>query len=200
MELKDIKFSQDCWVFYGSCDWSIDSAYHFIESAGRIFEMFGTKATHYGFSETPYDTIKGAHIGSARNVIKKTDTVYQKDAELTSLEFFLLPKEWNSSYQDNSIYLARYREYIAISYDMDLFPNVDLSSVFVEMKKNIIPIWGEHFQIQKREMAVAYINSTQGYPIDPARINKDQMVHDQYVYIFDKPHRPAHIIEQFECE
>lgn len=151
--------------------------------------MFGTKETHYGFAETPYGTIKGAHIGSARNVLKKVDAVYTKEATLKSLGFFTLPKEWNFAYSDYGIYLCRGQDYIVLGYDTDVFRSIPLEDILSEMKAQLHPVWGEHFQITKGNQPLVYCMN--GFKSNPCGEN---LIGNSYIQKL----QPIHIVEQFK--
>ena len=147
--MDNLEYTIDCWALFGRADWSAESVNNFISSAHRVYELVGAKETHYGFAEHPYGTIKGAHIGSTRNVNKKVETVYAKGAALKSLEFFSLPKEWDFAYSDYGVYLGRGQDHIVLGYDTELFRSAPIEAIISEMRTQISPVWGEHFQITK---------------------------------------------------
>jgi len=189
--MESLNYTIDCWAFFGPVEWNIDNVYKYIDSVRRIYAMFGTKETHYGFAETPYGTIKGAHIGSARNVLKKVDAVYTKEATLKSLEFFTLPKEWNFAYSDYGIYLCRGQDYIVLGYDTELFCSVPIETIISEMRTQISPVWGEHFQITKGNQPLVHC-------MDKFKQNPrgEGLVCNTYIQEL----QPIHIVKQFKMD
>lgn len=155
-DMEEKKFTTDYWAFFGKVDWSIESAYEYIASVKKIYELFGSKETHYGFSEVPYGTMKGAHMGSYRNVIKIVESIYSKGAELKTLEFFSLPKNYTFQYSDYGIYVARSKDFMVIGYDTEMYPEVSIEPILSEIKKHITPMWGEYFQIEKGNQPYVY--------------------------------------------
>ena len=55
--MESLNYTIDCWAFFSPVEWNIDSVYKYVDSVRRIYAMFGTKETHYGFAETPYLSI-----------------------------------------------------------------------------------------------------------------------------------------------
>lgn len=183
-------FTIDCWAFFGNVDWNIERVYEFITSAKRIYELCGAKETHFGFSEIPHGTVKGAHIGSARNVLKKVDTIYSKDAKLKSLEFFSLPKGYNFQYSEYGIYLARSKDFIVIGYDTNTYPDVPIKAILTEMKEQITPVWGEHFQITTGNQPYVYCMD---------RYEKNTTGENLVCDVQIERLQPIYIVEQFKC-
>lgn len=187
--MESLNYTIDCWAFFGPVHWDIETVYQYIESAHRIYSLFGSKASNYGFCEIPHGTVKGVHIGSTRNVLKKVDTVYSKGATLKSLEFFSLPKGWNFAYSDYGIYLSRNKDFIVLGYDTTRFPSIPLEAILTEMQAQIQPVWGEHFQITQGKQPMVYcMDKFQKNP------NGDNLVCDTYIRTL----QPIHIIEQFK--
>lgn len=187
--MNDLNYTIDCWALFGEVNWCIDSVYTYISSAKRIYELFGAKDTHYGFSAAPYGVIKGANIGSSRNVAKKVELIYSKDAELTSLEFFSLPKDYNYQYGEYGIYLSRSKDFIVIGYDKEQYPQAPIEAVLVEMREQLVPVWGEHFAITKGHQPLVYCMDR--FIDNPVGEN---LIRDAYV----EKLQPIHIIEQFK--
>ncbi|MBR5805793.1 MAG: hypothetical protein IKY30_03345 [Oscillospiraceae bacterium] len=187
--MNEKEFTIDCWAFFGNVNWSIESVYEYITSAKRIYELFGAKETHYGFSETPHGTVKGAHIGSARNVIKKVEAIYSKEAKLKTLEFFSLPKNYNYQYGEYGIYLARSKDFMVIGYDTEMFSKVPIETILSEMKAQMIPVWGEHFQITKGNQPYVYCMDR-----FEKNMTGNNLVCDMYV----EKLQPIYIVEQFK--
>lgn len=187
--MENSKFTIDCWAFFGRVDWSIRSVYEYIASAKRIYELFGVKETHYGFSEIPYGTVKGANIGSARNVAKKVEIIYSKEAKLKTLEFFSLPRNYNYQYGEYGVYLARAKDFIVIGYDTEVFTNVSIETVLSEIKAQMTPVWGEHFQITKGNQPYVYC-------MDRFEKNTagENLVCDKYI----EKLQPIYVVEQFK--
>lgn len=188
--MEEKKFTIDCWAFFGKVDWSIESVYEYITSARRIYELFGSKETHYGFSETPHGTVKGAHMGSARNVAKKVESIYSKEAKLKTLEFFSLPKNYNFQYSEYGIYLARSKDFMVIGYDTEMYPEISIEPILSEMKKHITPVWGEHFQIEKGNQP--YVYCMEKFEKNPTGENLQS---DVYV----EKWQTIYIVKQFKC-
>lgn len=188
--MNEKEFTIDCWAFFGNVNWSIENVYEYITSAKRIYELFGAKETHYGFSETPHGTVKGAHIGSARNVIKKVEVIYSKEAKLKTLEFFSLPKNYNYQYGEYGIYLARSKDFMVIGYDTQVFREVPLETVLSEMKKQMTPVWGEHFQIEKGNQPFVYC--MEKFEKNPTGENLQSDVYVEKL-------QTIYVVEQFKC-
>ena len=187
--MENSKFTIDCWAFFGRVDWSIESVHEYIASVKKIYELFGTKETHYGFCEVPYGTMKGAHMGSPRNVIKKVETIYSKGAELKTLEFFSLPKDYKFQYSDYGIYIARSKDFMVIGYDTEMYPEVSIEPILLEIKKHITSVWGEHFQISKGNQP--YIYCMDRFEKNTAGEN---LVCDKYI----EKLQPIYVVEQFK--
>lgn len=186
--METVNYTIDCWAFFGKVDWDIESVYNYIASANRIYALFETKATRYGFCENPYGIIKGAHGGSAKNVLNKVDDIYSKETKLKTLEFFSLPKNYNFQYSDYGIYLARSEDFMVIGYDTELYPEAPIKTVLFEMKNQMMPIWGENFQITKGNQP--YVYCMDRFEANP---NGENLIRDTYI----EKWQPIHIIEQF---
>lgn len=119
----------------------------------------------------------------------KVDVVYAKEATLKSLEFFSLPKEWNFAYSDYGIYLCRGIDYIVLGYDTEMYHLVPLEDILSELKAQLHPLWGEHFQITKGNQPLVYC-------IDRFEKNPqgENLISDSYIQKL----QPIHIVEQFK--
>ena len=188
--MSEKKFTVDCWAFFGTVDWSIESVHEYIASVKRIYELFGIKETHYGFCENPYGVIKGSHIGSARNVTKKVESIYSKDAKLKTLEFFSLPKNFKFQYSDYGVYIARSKDFMVIGYDTKMYPEVSIEPILLEIKKHITPVWGEHFQIEKENQPYAYCMD---------RFEKNFTGENLQSDVYVEKWQPIYVVEQFKC-
>lgn len=187
--METVNYTIDCWAFFGKVDWDIESVYNYIASVNRIYALFEAKATRYGFCENPYGMIKGSRSGSAKNVLKKVDDIYSKETKLKMLEFFSLPKDFNFQYSEYGIYISRSEDFMVIGYDTELYPKAPIEAVLLEMKNQMTPIWGEHFQITKGNQP--YVYCMDRFEANP---NGENLVKDTYV----EKWQPIHIIEQFK--
>lgn len=186
--IQAVNYTIDCWAFFGKVDWAKENVYDYIAAVDRIYALFETKATRYGFCENPYGTIKGTHGGSAKNVLKKVDDIYSKETKLKMLEFFSLPKDFNFQYGEYGIYISRSEDFMVIGYDMELYPEAPIEAVLLEMKNQMAPIWGEHFQITKGNQPYVYcMDKLETNP------NGEKLIKDAYI----EKWQPIHIIEQF---
>ena len=182
------EYRMDCWAFFGTVDWEKDRVYEYIASVKRIFALFGTNENRFGFAETPYGTIKGAHMGSPKNVGKKVEAIYSFGAQLKALEFFALPKDYNFQYSDYEIYISRNTDFMVIGYDSELFDKVPIELILDEMKNQMVPVWGEHFRITKGNQPLVYCMDR--FEKNPGGEN---LIQDAYI----EKWQPIHIIEQF---
>ena len=188
--METVNYTIDCWAFFGKVDWDIESVYNYIASVNRIYALFETKATRYGFCENPYGIIKGSHGRSAKNVFKKVDDIYSKEAKLKMLEFFSLPKDFNFQYSEYGIYISRSEDFMVIGYDTELYPEAPIDTVLLEIKNQMIPVWGEHFQITKGNQP--YVYCTDRFE---KNMTGENLVSNQYI----EKLQPIYIVEQFKC-
>lgn len=186
--METVNYTIDCWAFYGKVDWDIECVYTYVASVNKIYALFETKATRYGFCENPYGIIKGSRSGSAKNVLKKVDDIYSKEAKMKMLEFFSLPKNYGFQYSEYGIYISRSEDFIVIGYDTELYPKAPIEAVLLEMKQQIIPVWGEHFEITKGNQP--YVYCMDRYKENPKGEN---LISNAYV----EKWQPIHIIKQF---
>ena len=189
--METVNYTIDCWAFFGKVDWDIESVYNYIASVNRIYALFEAKATRYGFCENPYGMIKGSRGGSAKNVLKKVNDIYSKEAKLKMLEFFSLPKDYDFQYSEYGIYISRSEDFMVIGYDTELYPEAPIEAILLEMKNQMIPIWGEHFQITKGNQP--YVYCMDRFETNP---NGENLIKDTYV----EKWQPIHIIEQFRTQ
>ena len=115
----------------------------------KLFEKYGLKITHYGFSSASYDPDR---IVTAMRKQKEIIRIIQSGEVPKSIECFSLPKEFNSVC-DSPLTCVRTNEFISVFYHEDDI-SIDENDI-MEMKKFIKCEYGEVFS-SYRYLTVMY--------------------------------------------